>query len=95
MDINTIEEKENLITLSNEEQKQKLFFDFVYLKSKIEDSTTLQDKEKKIIESLSKKFEKDLENILEITITSKEKKSFLNLKKSNLDSKLTSLLKFI
>lgn len=95
MDINTIEEKENLITLSNEEQKQKIFFDFVYLKSKIEDSTTLQDKEKKIIESLSKKFEKDLENILEITITSKEKKSFLNLKKSNLDSKLTSLLKFI
>jgi hypothetical protein len=95
MDSPTIDEQKKLTSLTESELKQKVILDFTYLKSKIDNSVSLSDKEKKSFESLTKKFEKDLENSLGIKISSKEKNAFVELKNSNLDSSLIRLSKFI
>lgn len=86
-------EKGNVF-LSEEEKKEKLILDFFYLKSEI-NSSSIGDKNLKEIKKLAATFEKDLEDLLQINVSMKNKKDYINLKKTNLDQSLLKLAKFL
>lgn len=86
-------EKGNVF-LSEEEKKEKLILDFFYIKSEI-NSSSIGDKNLKEIKKLAATFEKDLEDLLQINVSMKNKKDYINLKKTNLDQSLLKLAKFL
>lgn len=68
--------------------------DFFYLKSEI-NSSSIGDKNLKEIKKLAAIFEKDLEDLLQINVSMKNIKDYINLKKTNLDQSLLKLAKFL
>lgn len=86
-------EKGNVF-LSEEEKKEKLKLDFFYLKSEI-NSSNVGEKNLKEIKKIAATFEKDLEDLLQINVSMKNKKDYINLKKTNLDQSLLNLAKFL
>lgn len=84
----------NQNALSNDEKKEKLILDFFYLKSEI-NSTNGDAKDLREIKKLVNNFEKDLEDLLQIDVPLKNKKDYINLKKTNFDKSLLKLAKFL
>lgn len=82
------------VNLSDEEKKEKLVLDFYFLKSEI-NAAEGDSKKLKEIKKIAGIFEKDLEDFLQINISVKNKKSYVNLKKTNLDQSLLKLAKYL
>lgn len=83
-------------TLTENEAKEKLILDFAFLKSEVE--LCFEEGNEKKTKPLIKQFlnfEKELEDILKIKISNKEKNIFLKLKKENFDHSILKLSKYI
>ena len=92
-----MEDQSNYIVkseLTDNEQKEKMLLDLYYLKTKI---TSLKNdkKESAELKKIITDIEKDLANILEINITLKTKKDYINLKNSKFDHDLLRLSKYL
>ncbi|MCT2409981.1 hypothetical protein NZD88_20695 [Chryseobacterium antibioticum] len=93
---NQDQQKENTPVFSKNEQKEKAVLEFAYIKDQIENSFgNATEKQKKNIFKLLKSFEKDLEDLLEIKISVRDKSTYLQLKNSNFDSNALKLSKYI
>lgn len=100
MDKSNATELEENISLSDLEKKQKLILEISYFRTEFEkllneNSKNYDSKSFKNLLKLSKKIEKDAEEILDIKISSKEKNIYSELKNSNFDSSIIKMSKFI
>lgn len=100
MNNNNAKEQEQNVALTDLEKKQKLILEISYFRTEFEkllneNSKNNDSKSFKNLLKLSKKLEKDAEEILEIKISSKEKNIYSELKNSNFDSSIIKMSKFI